>query len=231
MAMLRDARLAIRDLVRTPGYTLAAVITLTLVMAANSAMFSAVYAVLLRPLPIRHSEDLVVCWASDPARQLSVVELSYRTFEEWATHNNSFAQTAAIGSSTWPALLDGPDGSARLSSAGVSVSFFETMGVVPEYGRPFRPDDDLPKAPRVVILSHRTWVARFGANPRVVGTTIPLTEPHTVVGVRRKRLTFAVGPISGLQWSRFSRTQARSGARMLSVTSASCSYSGGYARA
>src|SRR5205814_1236281 len=111
------SRLALRNLLKTPGYTLATVTTLTLVMAANSAMFSAVYAVLLRPLPIRQAEDLVVCWASDHAHQLSVVELSYRNFEDWRSQSKSFSQTAAIGSSTWPALLDGHDGSARLSSA------------------------------------------------------------------------------------------------------------------
>jgi predicted permease len=193
MGILHGARLASRNLVKTPGYTLATVITLTLVMAANSAMFSAVYAVLLRPLPIRHPEDLVVCWASDQSHQLLVVELSYRNFEDWTSHSKSFTQTAAIGSSTWPALLDGHDGSARLSSAGVSVSFFETLGVVPEYGRTFRADDDVPKAPRVVILSHRTWVARFGADPQVVGTTIRLTEPHTVVGVMPEGFDFPRG--------------------------------------
>ena len=113
---------------------LAVVMTLTLVMAANSAMFSAVYAVLLRPLPIRHIEDLVVCWASDPPRQLSVVELSDRNFEDWASNSKTLVQAAAIGSSTWPALLDVNEGSVRLSSAGVSVSFFETLDVAPEYG-------------------------------------------------------------------------------------------------
>ncbi len=211
MGILHGARLAFRNLVKTPGYTLAAVITLTLVMAANSAMFSAVYAVLLRPLPIRHTENLVVCWASDQSRQLPVVELSYRNFEDWSSHSKSFTQAAAIGSSTWPALLDGPDGSARLSSAGVSVSFFETLGVVPEYGRTFRADDDVPKAPRVVILSHRTWVTRFGADPQIVGTTIQLTELHTVVGVMPEAFDFPRGtdfwtpvvPIlanSGKQW-------------------------------
>ncbi len=162
-------------------------------MAANSSMFSAVYAVLLRPLPIRHAENLVVCWASDHAHQLSVVELSYRTFEDWASHSKSFSQTAAIGSSAWPALLDGHDGSVRLSSAGVSTSFFETLGVAPEYGRTFRADDDVPKAARVVILSHRTWVARFGADPQVVGTTIQLTEPHTIVGVMPDGFDFPRG--------------------------------------
>jgi putative ABC transport system permease protein len=193
MGILHGTRLALRNLLKTPGYTFATVMTLTLVMAANSAMFGAVYAVLLRPLPIRHPQDLVVCWASDHAHQLSIVELSYRNFEDWTSHSKSFAQTAAIGSSTWPAVLDRHDGSARLASAGVSVSFFETLGVVPEYGRTFRPDDDVPKAPRVVILSHRIWVARFGADPQVVGTTIQLTEPHTVVGVMPAGFDFPHG--------------------------------------
>src|SRR5258708_4307130 len=158
MGIVHGARLSCRNLAKTPGYTFATLITLTLAMAANSAMFSAVYAVLLRPLPIRHTDELVVCWASDQSHQLSVVELSYRNFEDWASHSQSFTHTAAMGSSTWPALLDRHEGSARLSSAGVSVSFFDTLGVLPEYGRTFRPDDDAPKAPRVVILSHRMWV-------------------------------------------------------------------------
>src|SRR5206468_1074302 len=88
--MLHGTRLALRNLRNAPGYTFAAVMTLALVMAANSAMFSAVYAVLLRPLPIRHSEDLVICWASDRPHNLAVVELSYRNFEDWTSRSKSF---------------------------------------------------------------------------------------------------------------------------------------------
>jgi len=164
MDLLHEFRLALRDLLKTPGHTFAAVLTLALAIGANSAIFSAVHAVLLRPLPIRQPDDLVICWESDRLHNLGVVALSYRNFQDWSANSRSFNQTAAIGSSSWPAVVDGQGESARLSSSGVSVSFFETLGARPELGRTFRPEDDVPKAPRVVVLSHGTWVRRFGGD-------------------------------------------------------------------
>jgi putative ABC transport system permease protein len=180
--LLRTVRLAVRDLLRQPGYTASTVLTLALVIAANSAIFSAVHGVLLTPSAIRQPEGLVVCWERDISRS-PVVEVSYRNFQDWVAHSRSFSQAAAIGSSAWPAILDGRGESVRLASAGVSASFFDTLGVVPALGRGFRPEDDAPNAERVVVLSHTTWARRFGADPRVIGTTIQLDEPHTVVGV------------------------------------------------
>jgi putative ABC transport system permease protein len=191
--MPQDIRYALRTLRKSPGFTLAAVISLALAIGANSAIFSAVHAVLLEPLPVKAPDHLVVCWASDRLRNLAIVELSYRNFQDWATHSRSFSQTAAIGSSTWPAVLDGHGESARLSSAGVSVSFFETLGVLPERGRTFRPEDDVPKAPRVVVLSHGTWARRFGGDPGAIGSTIQLDQPHTIVGVMPESFDFPRG--------------------------------------
>lgn len=191
--MLSDVRLAFRYLLKAPGDSFAAIVVLALAIGANTAVFSAVHAVLLDPPPVRQPGDLVICWASDRSHDLAVVELSYRNFQDWATHSRSFSQAAALGSSTWPAVLDGQGESVRLSSAGVSVSFFETLGVPPEIGRSFRPGDDLPGMPRVVVLSHRTWVGRFGADPAVVGTTIQLDKPHTIVGVMPDGFEFPRG--------------------------------------
>src|SRR6185295_18196249 len=98
-----------------------------------------------------------------------------------------------LGSSTWPAVLDRTGESIGVSSAGVSSSFFETLGVVPEIGRGLRPEDDEPGAPRVVVLSHRFWVNRFGGDPRVVGTTIEIRPAHTVVGVMPEAFDFPRG--------------------------------------
>lgn len=193
MDLLRAVRLTIRDLTRQAGYTSAAVVTLALAIGANSAIFSAVHAVVLNPLPVRQPDELVICWGRDSSRSLAVVELSYRNFQDWAAHSRSFSHAAAVGSSTWPAILDGRGPSARLSSAGVSVSFFDTLGVAPILGRGFRPEDDVPNAARVVILSHGTWVERFGADPGVVGTAIQLGQPHTVVGVIPEGFDFPRG--------------------------------------
>jgi putative ABC transport system permease protein len=191
--LLSDVRVALRYLLKSPGYTSAAVLTLALAIGANSAVFSAVHAVLLEPLPVRQPGRLVICWASDRSHHLPVVELSYRNFEDWAAHSQSFSQVAAVGSSTWPAVLDRQDESVRLSSAGVSVSFFETLGVRPALGRGFRPEDDEPRAPRVVVLSHQAWVGRFGADPAAVGRTIQLDQPHTIAGVMPEGFDFPRG--------------------------------------
>ena len=189
-----DLVYSIRSLRKSPGFAAAAVLTLALVIGANAAMFSAVHTVLLKPSPVYEPDDLVICWGSDPSHNLTVVELSYRTFERWATNSQSFSHTAAMGSSTWPSVFERDGESVRLSSAGVSVSFFDTLGVVPEVGRDFRPEDDVPNAPRVVVLSHGTWVRRFGAGAEAIGTAIQLDdEPHTIVGVMPEGFDFPRG--------------------------------------
>lgn len=186
-------RLALRRLVASPGHTAAAVGTLALVIGATSAIFGAVYGVLLEPLPIREPDDLVICWDSDVQRDVKVVEVSYRTFEGWRARARSFSQTAAVGSSTWPAVLHAPDRSIRLASAGVSVSFFSTLGVAPVLGRDFRTEDDAPGSPRVAILSDHAWVTFFGSNESIVGTTVTLDEPMTIVGVMPADVDFPRG--------------------------------------
>ncbi len=192
MTLFRDVRLIFRDLLRQRGYTTAAVVTLALAIGANSAIFSAVYAVLLKPSAIFQPGNLVICWERDPAVS-PVVEISYRNFQDWVAHSQSFSQAAAVGSSNWPAILDAGGESARLSSAGVSASFFDTLGVGPELGRVFRSEDDAPNAPRVVILNHGIWIRRFGADPGVIGRTIQLGQPHRVVGVMPEGFDFPRG--------------------------------------
>ena len=186
MDLLRAVRLTVRDLLRQPAYTASTVLTLALAIGANSAIFSAVHGVLLTPSAIRQPDNLVICWERDVPRS-PVVELSYRNFQDWVAHSRSFSQAAAIGSSTWPAILDGRGESVRLASAGVSASFFDTLGVAPALGRSFRTEDDAPNAERVVILSHATWVTRFGEDPDVIGTTIQLDESVTPLLVSCRR--------------------------------------------
>ena len=182
---MRDFRYAFRYLWKSPGFTAAAVLTLAVAIGANSAIFSAVYAVLLRPLPIADASRLVMVWDSDPSASLPVIELSYRQFERWAAAGRVFERAAAVGASTWPTVLERNGESTRLSLAGVSGSFFETFGTVPLLGRGLRPDDEVRGAPRVVVLSHSVWTRLFGSDPDVIGRMVTLDEPHTVVGVMR----------------------------------------------
>ncbi len=192
--MLADVRAALRNLRHEPGYAAAATLTLALTIGATTAIFSGVHKVLLDTAGITDPQSLVMAWSRDTARQLGVVELSYRNVEDWAKNTRSFASLAAIGSSTWPAILDGRGDPERLSLAGVSVSFLDTLGVRPLVGRDFEEDDDLPNAPRVVIMSYGMWAARFGSDREVVGRTIMLDEePFTVAGVMPQGFDFPRG--------------------------------------
>jgi predicted permease len=175
--------LSLRLLWRAPGYSTAVILTLALIVGANSAIFSAVHAVLLNSLPIRQPDRVIVAWEADAARNLPVVELSHRNFQDWATHSRSFVQTAAVGSSTWSVVLELPGAPVRLSSAGVAASFFDTLGVVPALGRALTPEDDRPSADPVVVLSHGAWVRLFASDASVIGRTIQLNGSSTVVGV------------------------------------------------
>jgi putative ABC transport system permease protein len=183
--MTHDVRLTVRLLAKSPGYTLATIVTLALAIGANAAVFSAVYTVLLKPLPIRDPGQLVVGWGSDRAHNLPVVELSYRVIETISRDVRGFSSVAAMGSTTWPAWLKDRGGAAqRVSLAGVSGSFFETLGVVPARGRLFQRDDDVPNAPPIAVISYDAWRTRFGGDPSIVGTRVKLNDRlHTIVGV------------------------------------------------
>ena len=190
MDWLAELRLSLRLFLKSPGYAAAVILTLASVIGANSAIFSAVHAVLLNPLPIRQPGRVVVCWGANASRNLPVVELSYRNFQDWAAQTRSFSQTAAVGSSTWPVVLEGRGAPVRLASVAVSGSFFDTLGVAPAFGRALRPDDDRPNAPRVVVLSHGVWMRHFGGEASVIGRVIQLDSPVTVVGVMPKEFDY-----------------------------------------
>jgi putative ABC transport system permease protein len=189
-----DVRAALRTLRQEPGYTAAAVLTLALTIGATTAIFSGVHKILLDSAGIDDPQSLVMVWSQDAARQLGVVELSYRNVEDWASTSRSFLDIAAIGSSSWPAILDGRGDPQRLALSGVSDSFFRTLGATPMLGRAFEAADDLPNAPRVVILSYGLWSSRFGSDRTVLGSVVTIDEaPYTVAGVMPPDFDFPRG--------------------------------------
>jgi putative ABC transport system permease protein len=184
MSLLTDLRLTLRHLRGRAGYALAAIATLALGVGATTAMFSAVYAVLLAPQPIHDVDRLVVGWGLAPETSHGLVELTYRDVEALGAASQTISPMAAVAGSTWTAVLDGHGDPARLAYAGVSGRFFETLGVTAVLGRALQPEDDRPGGPNVLVLSHATWLTRFGADPAIVGRTLRLDgDTHTVVGV------------------------------------------------
>lgn len=206
MAFLRDLKFAARQLTAAPGYTLAAVMTLALAIGASTAIFSAVYAVLLKPMPIRQPEQLAVAWGSSPSVAMRVIELSYLDIRDLGEATPDIGVVASVGASTWSDVLDGEGEPARLEGTGVSGNFFEVLGAVPHLGRPILPDDDRTNSARVVVISHALWASQFGSDPRIIGRQVRLDNlMHEIVGVMPSSFDYprgtdiwkAVAPILG----------------------------------
>ena len=189
MTLRTDLRLTVRALRTHAGYALAAVGTLALGIGATTAMFSAVYAVLLAPQPIREPSRLVAGWGLAPELSHGLIELTYRDIEALGRDSRTVRSMAAVGSTTWSAVLEGRGDPARLAYAGVSGTFFETVGVPAALGRALLPADDVRGGANVLVLSHAAWRDRFGSDPAIVGRTITLDgQPQTVVGGDAGRL-------------------------------------------
>jgi putative ABC transport system permease protein len=178
--LLQDLRFGWRTLWRRPGFTAVAVLTLALGIGANTAIFSVVNAVLLRPLPYEGSEWLVVL--TEESRQNPSMFISYPNFLDWKERSRSFEALAVHRQQAF--ILTGGEEPERLDGRQVSADFFNVFGVRPELGRAFLGEEDRPGGRPVAVLSHGLWERRFGGGPGVVGGTITLDgRPFTVVGV------------------------------------------------
>ena len=194
MGIVRDLRLAARQLRMAPGYSLAALATLAMAIGASTAIFSAVYAVLLKPMPIREPQQLVIGWGTSSALNMRVIELSYLDIQDIGTAAPEVGKVASVGSSAWTLVLDGEGDPIKLPSIGVSGDFFELLGAVPALGRTIAPDDDRPASAPVVVLSHDLWTRQFGSDPRIIGRKLRLDDQLTeVVGVMPPSFNYPQG--------------------------------------
>jgi putative ABC transport system permease protein len=177
---VQDLRFGLRMLGKSPGFTAAAVLTLALGIGANTAMFTVVDSVLLRPLPFTNSGELFEVRTT--VRQFShAIPVSEFDFLEWTAETHSI-EMAAIGGANL--VLTGRSEPVRLSCARVSSTFFSVLGVEPTLGRAFTAAEDKFGQNRVVILSHALWAREFGTDPHIVGKTLVFNQqPYTVAGV------------------------------------------------
>jgi putative ABC transport system permease protein len=182
--LLQDLRYALRRLGRSPAFTAVAVLTLALGIGANTAIFSVVNTVLLRPLPYREPDRLVWIWANSPRQGIPFHFFLYPDFVEWRAQARS-CETMAAYAPAAVTLTNGATAEAEhVPRLRVSASFFRLLGVRPALGRDFVEADDQPGAPRVVMLSHELWQRRYGSEPGVVGRMVTLDgEGYTAVGV------------------------------------------------
>ena len=181
--LLQDIRYGLRMLLKHKGFTAVAVIALGLGVGANTAIFSLVNGVLLRPMPFPNAERIVYIEGKNPAAGITDSNISYLDFTDWSKQTDLFASTAAYWTASANLGADGaePD---RVPRAGVTTGFFSVLGVQPFLGRAFVPEDDKPGTITSAIISHGLWKRRFGSDPAIVGKQVQISSrPITVLGV------------------------------------------------
>jgi predicted permease len=177
-----DLRYGVRMLWKNKGFTAVAVIALALGIGANSAIFSVVNTVLLRPLPYREPERLAMVWEDNSKIGYPRDTPAAANYVDWRDQNQVFEGMAATADQSFN--LTGAGEPERFEGKRVSANFFSLLGVEPQLGRAFMPEEDVPGANKVVVLSHGLWQRRFGSDPGLVGKSVTLNgEGYTVIGV------------------------------------------------
>lgn len=187
----QDVVYALRTMRKSPILTMTVVMSLALGIGGNTAAFSVVHALLLKPLQYRDPDALVEITADYPRRHLWDATFSKQQFDRLTTEQQSFASVGAFLSSTEPLTLSGNGEPEVLKGARVSADFLNVLGVQPALGRGFLPEEDVRGGPDVAMLSNELWRRRFAAEARVLGQIIDLNSvPYTVVGVLPQGFTF-----------------------------------------
>ncbi len=181
-SLFKDIRFGVRSLLKRPGFTAIAIITLALGIGANTAIFSVVNALLLRPLPFKEPARLAQVWEANIKRGQNTMDVSYPNFADWRDQNQVFEQIAAYTDRTFN--LTGTAEPEQIQGEIVSPSLFPLLGIRPVLGRVLLPEEDYPNKVFSVVMGERLWRRRFNSDPQIIGQTIRLnSESFTVVGV------------------------------------------------
>jgi putative ABC transport system permease protein len=179
-AILQDLKSAVRMLVKSPGFTVVAILTLALGIGANTAIFSIVNAVLLRPLPFKNSSQLVVL--RETYKIVGNVSVSYPDFLDWRQQSDSFAAMSVINNVNFN--LSGVAQPESIDGYAVSPNFLALLGVRPVLGRDLLPSEERPGTAPVILLSYQLWQSHLGGDPGVIGRSITLDgRSFSIVGI------------------------------------------------
>ena len=187
--ILQDLRYGIRTLLKKPAFTAVAVIALSLGIGANTAIFSVVNAVLLRPLPYANTDRLVMIYETAAQSKTNRNGVSFPNYSDWNRQSKSFEQIAAFNSTIVEVTGNGEP--AKIWASLVSPNFFQTIGTLPRVGRDFRPEDDVPNGAWLGIISNRLWISRYSSDQNIVGKTITIAgRAVTVIGIMPPKFQF-----------------------------------------
>ncbi len=199
--MLHEFRFALRSLLKTPGFTVVAVITVALAIAANTAVFSLVNALLIRPLPFQAPQNLVLLFEKFTAQGLDQIPVSAPEYLDWEKQTRSYERIAAFDFANFN--LTGGDMPERIQGAAVTPSLFPLLGVQPIKGRVFNESEFGEGNDGVVVISERLWRRRFNSDPQLVGTQLSINgRSFTVVGIMPASFEFPL-PLFGVQGGTF----------------------------
>jgi putative ABC transport system permease protein len=188
-ALWQDLRYAVRMLIKRPGFTVAAVLTLGLGIGANTAIFSVVNGALLRPLPFNDPDRLAMIWTTNQPRGVQQDDVSLDDYLDWRNRNQVFEQIAAFG--PWGFNITGEGEPEKITSVVVTPNLFQTLGVNPALGRDFSPEDATPEGANVVMISDRLWQRRYGQNPDLIGQALKLDgKSYMVIGIMPAQFRF-----------------------------------------
>jgi putative ABC transport system permease protein len=180
--LFQDLRYGMRMLVKNPGFSAIAVVTLALGIGANTAIFGVVNTVLLRPLPYKDAARLVTVWGLNRAQGLNTDLVSLPDFADWRSQNHVFESMAASTDTTY--TLTGVGEPALIIAYSFSADYFHALGVAPLLGRTFLPEEEQPGKNHVAVLSYSFWQSRFGGDRGLVGKTVTLDgASYTVIGI------------------------------------------------
>jgi putative ABC transport system permease protein len=209
--LLQDIRYGVRTLLRKPGFTVAAIIALALGIGANTAIFSFVHGVLLRPLPYPNQDRIQLIFATSVQQNLSEMPLSAADYLEIRNRVRSFEKVGGYLRGISFTLLR-PEGAQSFAGAVATAGFFEVLGVKPRIGRTFEQGDEASSAPSVVVISERLWRNQFNADPGIVGKIVNFSSgPHTVIGVMPAEVQYPSDAIDVWRNYRFAATMSREG--------------------
>ncbi|HEY6119657.1 MAG TPA: ABC transporter permease [Pyrinomonadaceae bacterium] len=190
--LVKDIRFAMRGLLKRPGFTAIAVVTLALGIGANTAIFSTINALLLKPLPFPQLDRIVALWDTVPNRGVERNEVTVANYLDWRAQNNTFEQLAIYR--WWSTNLTGADAPERVQGFQVTANFLDAVGVKPVMGRNFSEEENQPGKDAVAILTYSLWQRRFGADPNIVNKTIATNGvTRTVIGVMPPEFNFPKG--------------------------------------
>ncbi len=210
----QDLKYGVRMLLKQPGFTAVAMLTLALGIGANTAIFTVIDAALLRGLPYQSPERLYHLWETTPQQEYPQREASYPDFQDWQK-NQAFEGMAAYTGGG--AILTGRGEPERLFAPAATANFFSVLGVEPAIGRTFRPGDDTPGAEKVVVLTYGLWQRMFGGDQDILGKPLTINgSSYTVAGVLPASFQFALRPAD--LWLPYQPTEAQLARRYMHGT-------------